>query len=168
MAALEPGLVQDRRKAGLTAGVAFVVGSLADADFLVAYFSHVTFLHHHYFSHSIPFAVVFTAVCYLVLKLLRWRQPGRAAKLIGAAYGSHLFLDYFAHDGSFPYGIPLLWPFSSKHFIAPVEIFYSIHRGGFDNLLGLHNLAAIGIEIAVLAPFCLLAHLRAARIAKKT
>lgn len=168
MVALEPGLISDRRKASVTAGAAFVIGSLADADFLVAYFTRAEFLHHHYFSHSIPFALGLAALTFLICKILRINRPEKIAALVAAGYGSHLVLDYFAHDGSFPYGIPLLWPFTDKHFIAPVEIFLSIQRGAFEKLLGLHNLAAIGIEIAVLLPLAVVAHIRAKGLNAKT
>jgi membrane-bound metal-dependent hydrolase YbcI (DUF457 family) len=170
--ALKPDLLADRRKNSLAVGAAFVLGSLADADFFVAHFAQgIYYLRHHYFSHSIPFALGFTFLCYLILKGIRARSPVKYSGLAGVAYGSHLLLDYFAQDGSAPYGIPLLWPippFHRTHFIAPIEIFFSIHRGEFTDLLSAHNLAAIAIEVAVLAPLCALAFVRAKRINAET
>ncbi len=82
--------------------------------------------------------------------MFRFRNAGKFALLIGAAYSSHLLLDYFADDGSKPYGIPLLWPFTNQHFIAPFNLFYSIHRGEFSDIFSMHNFVGVLIEIAVI------------------
>jgi membrane-bound metal-dependent hydrolase YbcI (DUF457 family) len=161
--ALEPDIVSSRYKTNIALGAAFVFGSLADADFVVAHFSTAPFLRHHYFSHSIPFAICFTFLCWIILKCFRFRNAGKFAGLIGAAYSSHLLLDYFAHDGSNPYGIPLLWPFTNRHFIAPFNLFYSIHRGEFTDIFSMHNLVGVLMEIAVMGPITLLLILLAKR-----
>jgi len=150
--ALEPDIVTSRYKTNIALGAAFVFGSLADADFVVAHFTTAPYLRHHYFSHSIPFAICFTLLCWIILKCFRLRNAGKIAGLIGAAYSSHLVLDYFADDGSKPYGIPLLWPFTNRHFIAPINLFYSIHRGEFSDIFSMHNFVGILIEFAVMAP----------------
>jgi membrane-bound metal-dependent hydrolase YbcI (DUF457 family) len=159
--AVDPSIITTRYKLSVALGTSFIVGTLADADFLVAYFSTVPYLRHHYFSHSIPFAIIFWLLCWVVLKGIKFKDATRNAALLGAAYGSHLVLDYFAEDGSKPYGIPLLWPFSNQHFIAPFDIFLSIHRGEFSDLFSLHNLWAILIEVGVLTPLALMMFLLA-------
>ena len=156
MLAVDPSIISTGRRLTLAMGTAFVVGTLADADFVVAYYSTTPYLRHHYFSHSIPFAIIFTLLCWVILKSIQFRNATRAAGVLGAAYTSHLLLDYFAEDGSRPYGIPLLWPFSDRHFIAPFDVFLSIHRGEFSDLFSMHNVFAILIEIGVLAPIALL------------
>jgi hypothetical protein len=80
-----------------------------------------------------------------------------------AVYGTHLLLDYFTHDGSRPIGIPLFWPFTQEHLIAPVEIFASIHRGGMETLFGPHNLGALLREALILVPLALAAYLKSQR-----
>lgn len=163
LVALEPDIVTSRYKTNIALGAAFVFGSLADADFVVAHFSTAPYLRHHYFSHSIPFAICFTLLCWIILKCFRSRNAGKFAGLIGAAYSSHLLLDYFADDGSKPYGIPLFWPFTNRHFIAPFNLFYSIHRGEFSDIFSMHNLIGVLIEIAVMAPITLILILWARR-----
>ena len=161
LVALEPRIVASRYKTTIALGASFVFGSLADADFVVAHFTSLPYLRHHYFSHSIPFAICFTVLFWILVKCFRLRNAGRLAGLIGVAYSTHLLLDYFADDGSRPYGIPLLWPFINKHFIAPFDLFYSIHRWEFSDIFSMHNLVGVMIEIAVLAPIALLMILRA-------
>ncbi len=164
--ALKPDIVTSRYKTNIALGAAFVFGSLADADFVVAHFSTAPYLRHHYFSHSIPFAICLTLLCWIILKCFRFRNAGKFAGPIGAAYSSHLLLDYFADDGSKPYGIPLLWPFTNRHFIAPFNLFYSIQRGEFTDIFSMHNLFGILIEIAIMGPITILLILLAKRRVK--
>jgi hypothetical protein len=117
-------------------------------------------LQHHYFSHSIPFAFLIGVVSYLVLRALKKTQALRTALVLTAVYGTHLLLDYFTHDGSRPIGIPLFWPFTHKHLIAPVEIFASIHRGGIETLFGPHNFQALFREALILMPLAFAAYLK--------
>ncbi|PWT93242.1 MAG: hypothetical protein C5B54_02185 [Acidobacteria bacterium] len=160
---LDPRWVQDRKRNLVALGLAFTFGTMADADFIVAEYSNNPALHHHFFTHSIPFAVGLMLVTILLLKLFRVRRPLWYGFMLGVAYGTHLLLDYFAQDGSTPVGIPLLWPFTIRHFITPVNIFYSIHRGEFTDLFSFHNFVAILIEILILLPIALLAHWYAKR-----
>lgn len=160
---LDPTLISNRERNSLALGAGFVFGSLADADFVVAHFATQPYLRHHYFSHSIPFALVFTALCWLLLRMARRPSSGRWAGLFGAAYFTHLVLDYLTEDGSYPYGIPLLWPFSNSHFMTPVRIFYSIHRGMWEDIFSPENLQAIVMEVAIMAPVTLIAILVARR-----
>jgi LexA-binding, inner membrane-associated putative hydrolase len=162
--ALDPSLARNRRTNSLALGTAFVFGSLADADFIVAYFTSNPVLRHHYFSHSVPFAILIGVLSFITLKALHYKKAGWYTLLLTAAYGSHLLLDYFAYDGGYPYGIPLFWPLTNRHFLAPIWIFQYINRGEWGDLFGWHNFHAVLIEIAVTGPLALLAYARARRI----
>lgn len=159
----EPRLASDFRSNLQAMGTGFVFGTLADADFLVAYFTKNPVLQHHYFSHSIPFVILIGILSFLLVKLLVPSRALHLAMVLAAAYGSHLLLDYFTHDGSPPIGIPLLWPLAHKHFIAPVEFFLSIHRGSIEALFGPHNFKALFRESLILGPFALAAYWKARR-----
>jgi len=153
---IEPRLAS-RRLNGIALGTAFVFGNLADADFVVEQFISSPIWKHHYFSHSIFFGILVGIVTYLVLKIARRKNAFRDAGLVCAAYCSHLLIDYFTDDGSKPYGIPLLLPFTQEHFISPLPIFYSIHRGELSDLFSMHNLMAVLIELAVMGVIAYLA-----------
>jgi hypothetical protein len=158
----EPRMASDMRSNLKALGTGIFFGGLADADFFVAYFTKNPVLQHHYFSHSIPFALLIGLLVYPIVKwVLKINRPFRMSVILTAIYGSHLFLDYFTQDGSKPIGIPLLWPFSHQHFKAPVEIFMSIHRGGMENLFGAHNMEAIIREFFITAPIALASYLYA-------
>lgn len=154
---LEPKLVSTRRLNGIALGTAFVFGNLADADFVVEQFTANPFWRHHYFTHSIPFAILVGIASYLILKITHRQNALRYAVLVWAAYCSHLLIDFFTDDGSKPYGIPLLLPFTHEHFMASFSIFYSIHRGELSDLFSVHNLIGVTIELAVMAPIAYLA-----------
>lgn len=157
----KPHLVETRRKNLIAWGTAFVFGNLADTDFVVASFTSNPVLQHHFFSHSIPFAFLIALLCIAGLKLLRYPHAVKDGMLLGLLYGSHLLLDYFTDDGSAPFGIPLLWPFTRHHFWAPFILFYATHRGGWKELLSRHNVIGLVIEVALLLPVVGLARFRA-------
>ena len=163
---IEPRLTADPQTNRKTFLVSVLFGSMADADFLVAHFTKNPVLQHHFFSHSIFFGIGVFFLCFLILKLLKQQNAWNAATLLGAAYNTHLVLDYFTEDRSHPFGIPLFWPFTNKHYLAPVEIFHSIHRGTVQSIFSIWNLTAILQEVFILMPVALLAFLRARKAAR--
>lgn len=164
----KPEMLQDRKLSYAAWGIAFAFGNMPDADFAVAHFTRTYFLQHHYFSHSIPFALLVTIACIAVLKALRQRHPLRNGFILGLLYSTHLIIDYLTEDGSSPFGIPLLWPFTDHHFYSPFIVFYSIHRGRWSQVFSWHNVVGLAIEIAVLLPVVGLARFRALRSEKDT
>jgi membrane-bound metal-dependent hydrolase YbcI (DUF457 family) len=158
----EPRMASNMRSNLKALGTGFFFGGLADADFFVAYFTKNPVLQHHFLSHSIPFALLIGVLTYPFVRwVLKIKRAFRMSLILTAVYSSHLLLDYFTHDGSKPIGIPLLWPFTRKHFMAPLEIFMSIHRGGLEALFGAHNIEALIREFFIMGPLALAAYLYA-------
>jgi membrane-bound metal-dependent hydrolase YbcI (DUF457 family) len=84
--------------------------------------------HHNNETHSIGFAVMaaLVAAC-----LARWLDPGHGLRLglaTGAAWLTHVVLDYLNRDTHPPIGILALWPFSPAHYKFPWPIFLDIGR----------------------------------------
>jgi membrane-bound metal-dependent hydrolase YbcI (DUF457 family) len=88
------------------------------------------------------------------------------------AYASHLVLDYFGPDGREPYGIPLFWPLSSETFLSPVPLLLGARHVSntsaslvefIRGVLSLYNVAAIGLEIGLVAPLIILGKWRRGR-----
>ena len=136
-----------------------------DLDFLPGLFMGQPALYHQGISHSLSFAFVSGIVCGLFVRGQN-RSFFPVFLLIFVACTSHLVLDFFGPDGRTPYGIPLLWPFSSTHFLSPIQLLPGVHHVRTTDaptgewLLGvLHwdNLIRIGKEILVIAPLVLLA-----------
>jgi inner membrane protein len=109
--------------------------------------------HHRGPSHSLGVALS-VGVLALLLRRAGLRLPSGAS--VAAAWGSHVALDYLGRDTSPPAGVMALWPFSSDFLISPFAIFLDIPRS-FSAAAILHNLGAVAIEMAILAPIAWLA-----------
>ena len=107
-----------------------VIGNLPDLDFLGGFLVGRPGLLHRGSSHTVLAALIF-GVAAGAFAQWRWRERfGPAALAFGAAYLSHLVLDYVTIDTRPPAGAQFLWPFSSAYFIAPVTIFTEIYIDG--------------------------------------
>jgi len=113
-------------------------------------------------SHSLLAVVMFA----LAAGLFARRWPGQwlpVALWSGGFYASHLVLDMLTFDGRPPYGLPLFWPWSADHFIAPVTPLHGVRHGVpgdglltvFGNIFSGYNLKVIGAELLLVGPFAL-------------
>ncbi len=89
------------------------------------------------------------AVVGLALGRFGFGIPGGVA--MGAAWASHVLLDYLGIDTVPPFGEMALWPLSREFFIAPTPLFYDVPRSFTAEAIR-HNLTAVAIEVTVLAP----------------
>ena len=117
-----------------------------DLDLVLRLFDGVN--HHRGPSHSLAAAAL---VAFATAWLRRAGVDLPGASLMGAAWASHVVLDYFGLDTSPPSGEMALWPFSEAFYISPVAVFYDIPRS-FSAAAIRHNLAAVAIEVVILAP----------------
>lgn len=135
--------------------VFMTIGNLPDMDFLVGFVIGRPGLLHRGLSHTVLAAAVF-AVAAAAFVHWRWRERfGPAALLFGAAYLSHLLLDFFTIDTRPPAGGQFLWPFCSAYFMSPVTIFTEIYidgttRAGFlRTVLAWPSVAVLAREIVI-------------------
>lgn len=129
-------LAEDRSSlAGWRRAVVFmIIGNLPDTDFLMGFVIGQPGLLHRGVSHTVVAAVVFAVLAGAFVHW-RWRERfAPAALLFGAAYLSHLTLDFFTIDTRPPSGAQFLWPFSSAYFMSPVTFFTEIHIDGMTRL----------------------------------
>jgi len=149
-----------------------IIMSIApDLDFLPGIIMGRPALYHHGITHSLGFALLVSLTIAICYALGGWSFPA-ILTLSCFAYSSHLVLDFFGYDGRPPYGIPLFWPLSSEYFMSPVPLLWGVHHvrstsgsiaEWFDGIFSLHNVGAIAIEMAFVAPFALLARLYSVR-----
>jgi inner membrane protein len=121
-------------------------------------------LYHQGVSHSLGFALIVSlgaAVVYSLHRGTLWANWGR----FFLAYASHLLLDIFGPDRRPPYGIPLFWPISDAHYLAPFQIFWGVRHAKetstttgewVTGILTPYNLGAIGLEALVMLAVILL------------
>jgi membrane-bound metal-dependent hydrolase YbcI (DUF457 family) len=104
--------------------------------------------HHRGAFHSLGAAVLVALATFL---LRRGGVDLPRPSSMGAAWASHVVLDYAGIDTSPPFGVMALWPFSDAFHISPVPFFYDIPRS-FSAAAIRHNLVAVAMETAILAP----------------
>ena len=138
------------------------IANAADLDFIPGFLVGDPNHYHHGVSHSVGLAVLFAALCGFLLLLLKSEAFTRNFTIFFCLYFSHIALDYFSIDTSFPYGVPIFWPLTNEYYIAPLAFLPDIWRASssgvefFISLLSLHNLWAITAEFLLLSPGILL------------
>ncbi len=165
-AALAPGAGPRRDRAPW--GLAALAGVAADLDFLPGLLVGDPSRWHHWASHSVAAAAVFTLLA-VPLTGRALGSPGRRAAILAAAYASHLVLDWLTVDRTVPRGIPLLWPLSDAVFLAPVLVFTDIHHGAsWQAFVNWHNVRAMATEaVGVGVPVALLCAVRLRRAGRR-
>jgi len=107
---------------------------------------------HRTYAHSIGAALIVAAAA----ALIAWRRkrPVLFTSLTcGAAYATHILLDWLGADPTPPYGIMALWPFSHGWYISGLNLFDAVSREYWaprQFILG--NLLNAGWEVVVLGP----------------
>jgi inner membrane protein len=102
------------------------LGNLPDFDFLLGFVFGRPGMFHRGVSHTVVAAVLF-GVAVGFVQHWRGRERFRSAAIaFGAAYLSHLVLDFLTIDHRPPFGGQFLWPFSAEYWISPVTLFHEI------------------------------------------
>ena len=121
------------------------LGALPDADLL--------FHTHRTASHSVTAVLLISIVAMGVTGKVTRRTSVVAGVVCGAAYGSHLLLDWLAMDRYWPFGIQALWPFSDAWFISSWDVFPQVKRQAFLDAATIRfNLGTIAFELSRLVP----------------
>ena len=123
-----------------------IAGMLADLDLILP----VT---HRGPAHSVTAAVLAFASA---LAIGVWRnrpaESVRFATAIGAAYLTHVLLDWLGEDSGPPAGIMALWPFSQNFYVSGLDVFDGIERRYWLPEFWWGNLRSIVKETILLAP----------------
>jgi membrane-bound metal-dependent hydrolase YbcI (DUF457 family) len=110
--------------------------------------------HHQAETHSIGAAALAALVVGAAARLLRRPRPAAIGLAAGAAWLSHVLLDYAGADTHPPIGILALWPFESGYHHCPWSLFLDIGRT-LEWATLRHDALAVGWEILVLGPLLL-------------
>jgi len=161
-----PGSGRSSIGAWRRAAVFMIIGNLPDLDFLIGFAIGRPGLVHRGFSHTLLAAVLFGIA---TGAFASWRGRERftpAALALGAAYASHILLDWLSNDTRPPLGVMALWPFSYDYYKASIEIFPPVSRRYWESRFWIYNLRAVVVEVIVLAPITALS-IRLARGTRK-
>jgi membrane-bound metal-dependent hydrolase YbcI (DUF457 family) len=111
--------------------------------------------HHQAETHSLGCAVLAAAAVLLLARWRGWAGATRLALLAGAAWTSHVALDYLGRDTHPPIGLLALWPVSAGYFKFPWPLFLDIGRTlTWEGIR--HNAVAVAWESVLLVPPLLL------------
>jgi membrane-bound metal-dependent hydrolase YbcI (DUF457 family) len=108
--------------------------------------------HHGNETHSLGCAILACLVTVLVARARNLPRPASLGIAVGAAWSSHVVLDFLNRDTHPPIGILALWPFSSHYFKFPWPLFLDIGRTLEWSTVRHDALAALW-ECVVLLPF---------------
>lgn len=133
----------------------FIATLVSDLDFIPGLIIGEPNRYHHGVTHSIIASLSFALIFSLIFRL---KRDFRVRFFIfSSIFLSHILLDFFSLDTSFPYGIPLFWPLSSKYFYPDMPVFIDIQRESIGNLLfSYHNWLAVLRELLILGPVAIL------------
>lgn len=140
----------DRRRLAVTVGAALA----PDVDLLFRFVDGRN--HHNNETHSLGCALLAAAVATLVFRLWHWARPLALSLAVGAAWSSHVLLDYLNRDTNPPIGIMALWPFSLGYYKFPWPVFLDIGRT-LEWVTVWNNTLAATWEAVVLLPLLLAA-----------
>jgi len=126
--------------------LAVFAGVAADLDFLPGLLAGDPSRYHHWATHSVAAAALFTLLVTPLASAALGPMRRRAA-ILGVGYASHLALDLVTVDRTEPRGIPLLWPFSQDPFLSPIPVFTDIHHGArWSAFVNWHNAGAVLVK----------------------
>jgi membrane-bound metal-dependent hydrolase YbcI (DUF457 family) len=110
--------------------------------------------HHNRETHSLGAAILAAAALFLLARGRRWPRPGALAVAVGAAWMTHVLLDYLNRDTTLPVGIMAFWPFDAGFYKSPWPLFLDIGRTLDWATVG-HDAVAALWEFVVLTPLLL-------------
>jgi membrane-bound metal-dependent hydrolase YbcI (DUF457 family) len=135
------------RALAIQTAILAVLGAAPDLDLLIG--------RHRAETHSLGAAVIVACVA------AAWRWPiaasrGRIWLAACAAWATHPLLDALGSDTSIPIGIMAFWPLSRAYYHMGYDLFAAISRRWWTASFYTQNLLAVGREVAILLPICVL------------
>jgi len=118
------------------------LGMLPDID--------LVFTAHREFTHSIGATLAVMAAATVLTK----RRRFEVSCVLGAAYASHIGLDWLAADSSFPAGVMALWPFTGEYYLSSLDfsLFLNVCRQVGEIQCWVNNGVALIRELTILVP----------------
>jgi inner membrane protein len=129
----------------------FIAATAADLDFIPGLLIGEANRYHHGITHSMGASLIAAFIFSLLFRLNH--SFGKRTVIFSLLFLSHIFLDYFSMDTSFPYGVPLFWPLSERYYLSVIPVFIDIQRGNMGLLFSLHNWMAAFREVLIVGPF---------------
>jgi inner membrane protein len=131
--------------------VILLMANLPDIDYIPGVLMGQINAFHHWYTHTLGWIAAVAVASWLL-----WRKSDRVGwsvfAVLFAALASHLVADYFSADGSVPYGIMALWPFTDRFYISPESVFWSLRKTTWNDVFQWYNVRAALYEGLVILP----------------
>ncbi len=128
-----------------------VLANAPDIDFIFGIPRGNLNYYHQTITHTLGWIVLLALAIWLYARR-SGQAPWSGFYFILTLLGSHLIADYFCADTSAPYGIRLLWPLSSRHYIAPIALFAAPAKASWAELWTRGNLVVVTREFMITLP----------------
>jgi inner membrane protein len=137
----------------------YIFASIApDLDLIPGIFIGAANKYHHGATHSLGAALLFGLFMAVIFKWKKNTSFHIAFLIFFSLYFVHVLIDAAAVDLRPPSGVELLWPFSSKYFIAPIRIFPPVHKKSIMDLVSFDNFVTGAIELGIFLPILFLSY----------
>jgi membrane-bound metal-dependent hydrolase YbcI (DUF457 family) len=137
----------------LTLAVTLLGSIVPDFDFVPGVIIGEPAAFHHGISHSLPFAIFFAALVFLIVcRFENMKTAVPTGIVAGLVYASHLILDLVSvSEGR---GIPIIWPITTDRFGVNLQLLGHFQHGrlaqGIWSVVRWENLPALTRELTVL------------------
>jgi membrane-bound metal-dependent hydrolase YbcI (DUF457 family) len=129
--------------------VVLIAAALATSPDLDLLFSYP----HRSATHSFGAVALVVIIAAGVTRQVTGRIDWRIALICGAAWGSHMLVDWLGQDQNYPRGVQALWPFSDRWFISDWDVFRNTERSEPFSLPTIrYNLITALAELLLLGP----------------
>jgi membrane-bound metal-dependent hydrolase YbcI (DUF457 family) len=118
------------------------VAMVPDLDFLIG--------QHRMYTHSLGAASIVMLAAMVLTRSSATRTTAGLA--CGAAYASHILLDWLGSDAAPPIGLMALWPISSEYYESSLHLFMSTTRRYGRPGFWAQNFTAVAWEVGILLP----------------
>ena len=134
-------LLDRQPSSGRLVAVSAALAALPDADLLIPD------------AHRMGTHSVFAAALVFIIAAAVTGKVTRTAVICGAAYASHLLLDWLGADSAPPRGLQLFWPFTNAWYISDLDVFRQTARLQFlSPPIIRRNAIAVAQELAIMLP----------------
>lgn len=129
--------------------ICILLANAPDIDYLFGIPRGDLNIYHHTVTHTAAWALLLASALWAA----GWPDRSlRSFLFILLLPGSHLAADFLTEHGPGSHGMMIGWPFSTHTWISPVSLFPRPAKGGLAELLSLHNLRVIAVDILITLP----------------
>lgn len=143
-----------------------LMANLPDVDYIPGVLTGRINAFHYEYTHTAGWVVGMAVAVWLGWRSKDRKVGVRELALLLAAGASHLLADWVTDDQAAPYGIMAFWPLTSRRYMCSVHVFGSLWKADWADVVKLHNLKVVALEVAVCLPLLGLAALAQTRAAR--